>query len=139
MGVGIIAQSHVGGVLVSYCDKRPYTSEVASAEALAMKKAVEICEERGWQRVILEGDSLEAIQHLLQTEEWWGSYGAVLQDVKQRLNNITDWKMEYVPRKANGVAHSVAKSALSLQGENWWEASYPLCIQPLVLAEQSYE
>jgi hypothetical protein len=48
MGVGIIARSHDGGVLVSYCDKRPYISEAASAEVLAMKQAVEICEARGW-------------------------------------------------------------------------------------------
>ena len=56
--------------MVSYCDKRAYVREVALAEASAMRQVVEICERMGWQKVILEGDALEVIQHLLQSEEW---------------------------------------------------------------------
>ena len=37
------------------------------------------------------------------------------------------------------MAHRPAKFALSLQGENWWETDFPLCIQPLVLAGQFSE
>jgi hypothetical protein len=50
-------------------------------------------------------------------EKNWCRYGQVIDDARIMLNSIQTWKVNYVRREANGIAHRLAKEALFLLDE----------------------
>jgi hypothetical protein len=133
MGMVIMARNHAGSVLVTFYGTRPHVRDQTSAET--MWQIMELCVDMGWWKIILEGDTLEIIQHLQRTEDWWGSYDSMVKDAKLKLSNFVEWRVEHLPCEANEKVHRLAKLALSLQGKHLWVDEYPLCIQPYVLVE----
>ena len=71
----------------------------------------------GWKRIHLEGDAHGIVQAFNRETYWWGRCGVVIQDVKQLLGNVLEWRMEHVPCHINGEAYNLAKLSLSLQVE----------------------
>jgi hypothetical protein len=50
-------------------------------------------------------------------EKNWCRYGQVIDDARIMLNSIQTWKVNYVRREANGIAHRLAKEAPFLLDE----------------------
>jgi hypothetical protein len=128
MGIGVIGRNHLGQVLAAYCDTKPFVT----AEAWGAWRAVELSRTMGWRKVKLEGDALEIIQAFERNDTWRGSYGVLVQDARQQLDRLLEWKMQHVSRQANVEAHSLAKYALSLETEHLWTTDFPVCISPRV-------
>jgi hypothetical protein len=76
----------------------------------------------------LEGDALEVVQDLNVPEHCWGRNDSVLNDIKLLLQNFNDWKVSHVLRGANGVAHCLAKLALSSRVEMTWYDNFPMVV-----------
>ncbi|OVA12762.1 hypothetical protein BVC80_8543g9 [Macleaya cordata] len=87
------------------------------AEARAFLKGIELARALNLSSIILEGDSQTLINIL-----------------KGRFSN-TPWRIPYIPRRANSVAHCLAKLALSARGCNSWIDFTPRCISDLVLSD----
>ncbi|KAG2725009.1 hypothetical protein I3760_01G047300 [Carya illinoinensis] len=55
-------------------------------------------------------------------------YGSIVLDVKEMLMHQKGWKIQYVQRSSNGVAHKLAKEALHIDTEIIWMEESPSCI-----------
>jgi ribonuclease HI len=120
MGMGVVARDHEGEVVATLCAQIRYITDPTSAEALAAWKGVELINRMEWNRAILEGDAQEVVKAFNYDGMWMGSYGAVIQEAKEALNNLQEWQVQFVKRTANSVAHRLAKFALELDEEQVW-------------------
>jgi hypothetical protein len=64
MGVGIIFKDSIGEVLVTLLASKEYIIEHDIAEAMAALRAVRLCCELGFYKVVLEVDALQVVQAL---------------------------------------------------------------------------
>jgi hypothetical protein len=85
MGIGLIVRDHAGGVVVMACETKEFVNDPAVAEALAARRGVELCEEWGIRKLLLEGDALLIVQALTSDIGGWAPYGMITMDAKQKL------------------------------------------------------
>jgi outer membrane biogenesis lipoprotein LolB len=63
----------------------------------------------------------------------------MLNDIKTLFQNFNAWQVKYVPWKANGVAHRLARLALTNGIEHTWHDNFPLSMLDVVSAEQVHD
>ncbi|KAB2610948.1 hypothetical protein D8674_018980 [Pyrus ussuriensis x Pyrus communis] len=98
----------------------------AAAEAYALLHGCKLGEDLGVRYVILESDSLEAI-NCLSSSLSRGSWEAfpVLAQVKQLGGKFLDCRWSWVPRSANGVAHKIASGSFTEMSDVVWAVRPP--------------
>jgi hypothetical protein len=63
--------------------------------------------------------------------------GHLIADIWDGLCGLQQWKMGFVRRFANHVAHALARVAVKQGVEGLWTENPPDCIADLLVAEQS--
>jgi ribonuclease HI len=109
MGLGIMVWDSSGNLLAARCDIRLGCLALAAAEAKAAMLAIQLCHEMGFLGVHLEGDAkfvVNAINSVDVDKSWLGH---VIEDIKVELKSLAHWKMTFVKREGNQVAHNLAK------------------------------
>jgi ribonuclease HI len=66
MGVGVVARNEDGDFVAGLTASLPHVRDPLIAEILAAWRAVELGRELGYQRIVLEGDSLVTIKALIK-------------------------------------------------------------------------
>ncbi|KAB2630796.1 hypothetical protein D8674_008315 [Pyrus ussuriensis x Pyrus communis] len=97
-----------------------------ATEAYALLHGCQLGEDLGVRYVILESDSLEAI-NCLSSSLSRGSWEAfpVLARVKQLGGKFLDCRWSWVPRSANGVAHKIASGSFTEMSDVVWVVRPP--------------
>jgi ribonuclease HI len=93
----------------------------ATAEAIALLRGLELLEQLGCSKVIIESDSLERIHACNGTIEIWSPYSAILAECFLKASNIESVSFQHCPRKANQVAHNLAKFAYDTKQTFSWD------------------
>lgn len=137
MGVGIIARDQNGDVVGAMCLTKPFLTDPATAEAVRVWQSVEFSRQMRLANIVFEGDSLEVVNALKNEDSCWTRYGMMINDAKKGLLCIPKWEVTHVKRRANAVAHTLAKHALIFGENKVWRGITPTCIQDLVFAEKS--
>lgn len=83
-------------------------------ETLACRDALVLAVEKGITHVVLETDCQTVFNHW-KNEDARPVAGQVLREMKSYLHFLQGFKMQYVSRQANGVAHTSAREALSME------------------------
>jgi ribonuclease HI len=135
MGVGAVLRDGQGRARVAMATIFPNVSDPTLAEAMALWKAVNLCLDLGYKRVIFEGDALHVVQSMNQ-EQPWGQYAQLLDDVRTALQGFLFHGVQYASREANKVAHALAKLVVSHSVDHVWIDECPSSIYQLVLANQ---
>ncbi|XP_042979954.1 uncharacterized protein LOC122310138 [Carya illinoinensis] len=137
MGMRIVIRDANGEVLASVCSKRPNVVHPTLAECLALWKAIEVCKDLAFSKVILEGDAEAVIKKVNNVEEDLSWMGHIIEDVKIVVKGRKDWKVRFIPREGNNVAHLLAKHALTLDGEVIWIEEGPNVITSSLIRDKS--
>ncbi len=58
MGIGVVVRNESEGVVAALAKAIPFVEDPTAAEAIAAWHAVNLCVDRGFHHVVLEGDSL---------------------------------------------------------------------------------
>uniref|UniRef100_A0A8R7NW91 RNase H type-1 domain-containing protein n=1 Tax=Triticum urartu TaxID=4572 RepID=A0A8R7NW91_TRIUA len=95
------------------------------AEAIALQRGLELLEDLGCQPVIVESDSLEIIQACNGVIEIWSPYSAILADCFQKALRIGDVSFIHCPRKANRLAHNLARHSFDSNSTFVWDGDPP--------------
>lgn len=84
------------------------------AEAVALRRAMMICQEHNFFNIVFEGDYSEVVNvasnHMLSDD----ILNSILYDIHYMLERAPNWKVIYTPKLANQAAHVLAKLACSL-------------------------
>jgi ribonuclease HI len=135
MGFGAIICDHTGKVCAARCERIQKVQEPVMGEAMAAMAAVEFCNSRAIQDVILEGDSIQVIQTLQEANFSWRKYGHFIDGIRDLLGPSRRWRLHHVKRTANRAADGLAKEGLrSIEKQTWIDES-PECVRTIVSSE----
>lgn len=96
-------------------ERRASQDHVASAfaaEAWACFLVLKVGLENGWDRVIVEGDSLSVIKKCQSKSPDRSQIGALISNIQHLGSFFHDLKFSYVPRSGNTLAHDLAHSKM---------------------------
>ncbi|XP_040987644.1 uncharacterized protein LOC121235360 [Juglans microcarpa x Juglans regia] len=120
MGIGIVIRDEKGEVMASACYKKQPVKDPTLAESLALWQTVELCNDLGLNKVILEaGDAQAVVNDVNRGEDQDLSLcGHIIEDIKLAvLRGRHNWKVQYINRKGNEGAYSLAKAAVQFEHE----------------------
>jgi ribonuclease HI len=135
MGIGLLIRDHEGTVIAAKCSTRSHVSDPLTAETIAVWTVARFIQHKGFNNVILEGDSLGVVNSLHDEEPNWAQAGHLIEDTKNMLSGV-EWRVHHIGREANSTVDRLAKTSLLLVEEHQLVFSTPLCIQSIVLAEK---
>jgi ribonuclease HI len=138
MGIGILVRDHEGMVVAAKCTTQRMINDPLNAETIAAWAAACFIRLKGFDKIILEGDSMGVVQSLTGDAQCWAQAGQLIDDTKRILYDCSSWKVQHVHREANTAADRLAKTALQLVEEHQWIASTPLCIQNIVMFDRQF-
>ena len=87
--------------------------------------------ERNIENIQLESDCLVAVKEVLKKDESFCEWGSVIVDIQDISLEFESCMFYHVNRKANAVAHNLAKYQCQF-GEHklWWDAFTPSVCNP---------
>jgi ribonuclease HI len=136
LGLGAVIRDSTGTVLAARCDFRRGNLSPVAAEAKAALLTVQLCREVGLRKIHLEGDAKTVVDAVNSSEEDKSWLGHLFEDIKGELSSFDGWKMSFVRRKGNHVAHGLARFAVRHAAAETWNGAVPECICELVALEQ---
>ncbi|XP_035547305.1 uncharacterized protein LOC118348876 [Juglans regia] len=132
VGLGIIIRNSKGEVMAAYSEPQRMKAKAVLVEAIALRRTIEVCKEMGFNKVVFEGDTLVMINALKENVVCWTWYGQVVEEVKSSLKELLHWKIQFVRRDGNMIAHKLAKFALNIGNLTCWIEECPVFISSLV-------
>ncbi|CAN6562363.1 unnamed protein product [Malus baccata var. baccata] len=108
-GMGWVARDFTGVLQTAGASREMYCHSALAAEAVAIRQALEVCGDNGFDNVIVQSDAKVIIQMIRRELMHDYSLECILGDIEiiaQRLRSVT---FVFVSRECNRVAHSVAK------------------------------
>jgi ribonuclease HI len=96
-----------------------------------------MCKDMRFSHVHLEGDSETIVDAINICKVDRSSLGLLMDDIRSELSCMPHWKMTFIRREGNNVAHVLAKEAISSPLDNCWLFEPPDCIKELVVTERT--
>jgi ribonuclease HI len=113
MALAVVARDWTGKFVLAGCTTRMGCPDSSTAEALSALRAIKSCKERGVTKIHLEGDAPVVINALLSGDKDRSPMGNVIEDIKEELRTVPHWKVSFVRRDGNKVAHVRVKYAMN--------------------------
>lgn len=109
------------------CFGRSYSP--LEAEVKSFQLGLQLANDLGFKKVILEGDSLTAV-HLIKGDinDFPWKIRGLLFDIQNQLHTFEDVKVTFSSRDTNEAAHDLAKFSLSNKISDAWTTYVPPCI-----------
>lgn len=95
MGMEIIIRDEEGKALLAVCGYRNMVQKPDIAECYALRKALEICRDLNFQKVIFEGDAKAIIMAVQSDEENISCHGPLINDIRHVLRNRCEWSIQF--------------------------------------------
>ena len=138
-GIRVIIRNSLGAVMASLSQRIPFPHSVEAVEATAARVAVQLALDLGFKEVKVEGDSINIVQALSQTEPNYTLYGHIINDTKFTSQLLVSVHFLHVKREGNKVAHSLAKRARCNQPFQVWMEFVPPDIVPILYSDFSFQ
>ncbi|XP_039008464.1 uncharacterized protein LOC120136527 [Hibiscus syriacus] len=137
--MGVVARDSNGmvhGGMAKQIDP-PNTTE--STKAFAFTQGIRLAIENGWNNVLIKGDAISVVNRLsnrlLNKTQDVSTIRLLLNEARSLLDDSPSFKVHYVYREANRVAHRLAQWALSNHNPIWFFLDEPECIKQLVIVD----
>ncbi|XP_042962506.1 uncharacterized protein LOC122296780 [Carya illinoinensis] len=120
MGMRIIMRDSDGGLQACLTTPREQIFSIFQVEIAIFHRALELCVELGMNQVIFEGDAkvvIDAINSKCEDNSWLSQE---TEDIQQLIELHPTWRLSFVYRSTNNVAHTVAKVAIKEVEETVW-------------------
>lgn len=135
IGMGCVIRNAEGFVVAAKCGISRAVAEPVCAEAMAALFALEFCSELGYVNIVSEGDSLQIIKGVSDSDYPLDRIGHFLEAIKQRVGGFSVCKWSHCPRDANEVAHFLARRASSYGLCDVWTDYMPLFISSVCIRD----
>lgn len=110
--LGIIARDERGSVLLEQSNFQENVTSAFTAEALACQLEVKTNLEKGWMRLIVEGDSFTIVRKCKLNLMDRSQIGPLIANIKQMGKCFQELQFSFVPRSRNEHAHNLAKGKM---------------------------
>ncbi|KAK0607443.1 hypothetical protein LWI29_015165 [Acer saccharum] len=134
-GLGVVIRDCQGQVMASLCSQMGVCYSPEIAEALAIRRGLQLAVETGLVPAMLESDASVVVNAIGSQDRSSSDVGIIIHDISCLLRSPCFNSISFVPRLANKVAHGLAKLALRFVGESVWLEDCPLSVESLVLGD----
>jgi ribonuclease HI len=111
MGIGVVIRNHIGECLLVCSQLQEEITTPEIAEALAVRRAVTLAAEEGFDKVRVLSDCLSLVQRLLSDEQDRSYVGVITDDIKLLRSRFSSFSVSHIRRCNNKSAHILARSA----------------------------
>ncbi|XP_042979713.1 uncharacterized protein LOC122309937 [Carya illinoinensis] len=136
MGIGGVLRDSRGEAEIMLSAPRAHVPSVFHAECYALIRVMELCHDLRISNVIFEGDAKQVIDSINGQHVDCSWKGQLIEDIQFLLARQTTWRVRFVKREANHVAHAAAKYAKFLISEAVWMEEGPSEIMSFVLSDK---
>ena len=123
--IAIVLRNNRGEALAGVAEVFDHISNPAVAEAMVIRRGLQLLQDIACSRVIVEADSLEIINTCNGVSDVLAPYSAIMANCFQIAHGISSIRFQYCPRKANGLAHFLARHAYDNNTMYSWENDPP--------------
>jgi hypothetical protein len=109
MVMGAVFRDHGGHCLAAASEPLLGFTTPELAEALALRRAVSLAHDRGYDKVIFASDCLSLVQRLKSSTPDRSQVGSVVMDIKHWVPRFSSATFRHVNRSLNGAAHILAR------------------------------
>jgi len=109
---------------------------VLEGEAVALLEDIHFADVNRWNQVVFESDSSTLVQALSSPSHGDSKFYAIVSCIIYQLSLHSNFKVKFVRRQANMVAHALARAACSWASHCIFDF-YPSCIQHLLINDNS--
>jgi hypothetical protein len=117
---GVVIRDHRGDVKAAAARWFDDVPDVLTAEAMAAKEGLELAVENGYDKVILEVDCCSLMALLNGDEATRSSIGGMCFDITKLGRSFVDFRVVWVHRDANSVAHCCACMVSATERSFFW-------------------
>ncbi|KAL0011480.1 hypothetical protein SO802_006588 [Lithocarpus litseifolius] len=122
--VGVVIRDCLGQVVAALCKPLHARFPADLTEILALEQGVLLAQELQLPRVIIESDSLNAIQAILD-KDTGNSYGHIIQGILQASVPFETCLFKHLHRKFNIMAHELAQHVRKSGSRHLWKGVTP--------------
>ena len=133
--MGIVIRDELGVVKASSAQLVKATVSPLVAEAMAVLCGIHLALDSGLCPFQVETDSLSVVNLVIKGCPPLGDVGTVIGDILALLDTLPACSVIFAPRKANVVAHCLARLALSSDFDVFWSDFVPPYAEALVQAD----
>jgi hypothetical protein len=108
MAMGMVVLDHSGECKLAACELLQGFVDPERAEAMALRRAVQIAREKGFLRVSFLSDCLSLIQRLNRPGPDRSVVGLVVKDIRMLIDGFSSATFIHVPHSQNEPAHLLA-------------------------------
>ena len=132
--IGVVIRNCKGEAVVALSKMLPGQYTSLEIEFIALQEGVLLARELKLSQVIIESDSLIAIQSLqaLNTE---GGLGHLCQGIINLMDSFRCWIFKHLKRDYNKVTHDLAQNARHNGNSQVWKGVSPPMVQDLINLE----
>ncbi|XP_041003960.1 uncharacterized protein LOC121249317 [Juglans microcarpa x Juglans regia] len=113
VGLGrVVIRDEEREILVAVGEQKRFVLDSTVAESYALWKALEVCRDLNFRKVLFEGDAQVIVNAGNEGKEDYSIYGSVIEDAKKLLKAREQGSVKFVYRKTNEAAHVLAKEAI---------------------------
>ena len=129
---GAIIRDGSGSMIAASMTYIPYVVDTPMAEAHALKEGVMLAQHIGGIRLIFQSDCQEVVD-IMSNEGFTANSGAAIYDeIMIVWKGFDQISMEHLHSEANQVAHELARRAMSLEQNCYWDDDPPDFIIPFM-------
>jgi ribonuclease HI len=107
---------------------------IMEGEGLALLEAIILITSQGLNNVIFESDSQSIVNVVNANFDGNSEHCSIVTCIRQLLSSFTNFKVKFIRRQANMVAHTLARAAISWASRCHFE-TLPICISDLLINE----
>lgn len=107
--IGMLIRDHAGSFMEGRSISMVSPGNVLEAEAMGIREALSWVKDRQDEKLIIESDSLLAVQAIVGDNVNLLEFGHIAEHCKIMLRNMPGVSIHHVRKQANGMAHGLAK------------------------------
>ncbi|KAL6289504.1 hypothetical protein ACE6H2_007014 [Prunus campanulata] len=131
-GAGAIVHDSQGNFVRAMAMRAPSMLSILATELYALKTGISFALDASFVPLVIEFDSLLAINMINDDEECLAAEGALVDGVRRLLATHEFSTVRHIPRSANGAAHRIARFSLRDQNLSCWMEVGPLWLMDAI-------
>jgi ribonuclease HI len=128
---GWVLRDHMGRFVMAGTTWIQGKCSILEGEAIALHEAIKALEHRRFTHVIFESDSKNVVDAIHNLRFGNSEFSSVICNIRNALSLNQNFKVEFIRRQANMVAHTLARAAILWASRRIFDV-LPLCITPLL-------
>jgi ribonuclease HI len=130
---GAIIRNNQGNFIAASSVFIPYVASATMTEAMAMLHGLNFANSLGYSEVEAESDSLEVVQLCSGEDRIWNGSIAIYANIIDQAGGIGKVEFKHCRRKANKIAHDIARNCFNSTNSCTWVDEPPSFILQLLL------